>query len=71
MPVARLSSVRLLFDRGTTLLRDLDPGFLPSSSRIILFRRRVDATAVLHLIEHESAGAEPEHRGGGVPRRRG
>ena len=26
MPVARLSSVRLLFDRGTTLLRDLDPG---------------------------------------------
>jgi len=27
MPVARLFSVRLLFDRGTTLLRDLDPGF--------------------------------------------
>jgi len=37
----------------------------------ILFRRRVDATAVLHLIEHESAGAEPENRGRGVPRRRG
>jgi len=27
--------------------------------------------AVLHLIEHESAGAEPETRGRGVPRRRG
>src|SRR5438034_3973815 len=51
--------------------RNCADGSLPSSSRIIPFRRRLDATAVLHLIEHESAGAEPVNRGRGVPRRRG
>src|SRR5256886_2221528 len=41
MPVARLSSVRLLFDRGTTLLRDLDPGLDPSAIPGVLWDPRV------------------------------
>jgi len=40
MPVARLSSVRLLFDRGTTLLRDLDPGLDPSAIPGVLWDPR-------------------------------
>src|SRR3989475_2443125 len=43
MPVAPLSSVRLLFDRGTTLLRDLDPGFDPSAIPGVLWDPRVQA----------------------------
>src|SRR5438876_554686 len=43
MPVARLSSVRLLFDRGTTLLRDLDPGLDPSAIPGVLWDPRVQA----------------------------
>src|SRR2546426_957849 len=43
MPVARLSSVRLLFDRGTMLLRDVDPGLDPSASRGLLWDPRVQA----------------------------
>ena len=65
--VAGLQDLVLCIDES----RNCADGTLPSSSRIILFRRRLDATAVLHLIEHESAGAEPENRGGGVPRRMG
>src|SRR6266446_7721882 len=65
--VAGLQKLVLCIDES----RNCADGSLPSSSRIILFRRRLDATAVLHLIEHQSAGAEPEHGGGGVPRRRG
>ena len=64
--VAGLQDLVLCIDES----RNCADGSLPSSSRIILFRRRVDAMAVLHLIEHESAGAEPERRGRGVPRRR-
>ncbi|TMQ46967.1 MAG: ATP-dependent helicase, partial [Candidatus Eisenbacteria bacterium] len=43
MPVARLSSVRLLFDRGTTLLRDLDPSLDPSAIPGVLWDPRVQA----------------------------
>src|SRR5437867_2406153 len=43
MPVARLSSVRLLFDRGTTLLRDLDPGVDASAIPGVLWDPRVQA----------------------------
>src|SRR2546427_11979835 len=43
MPVARLSSVRLLFDRGTTLLRDVDPGLDPSAIPGVLWDPRVQA----------------------------
>src|SRR5439155_1277600 len=43
MPVARLSSVRLLFARGTTLLRDLDPGLDPSAIPGVLWDPRVQA----------------------------
>jgi superfamily II DNA or RNA helicase len=41
MSVALLSSVRLLFDRGTILLRDLDPGFDPSGISGVLWDPRV------------------------------
>jgi hypothetical protein len=51
--------------------RNCADGTLPSSSHVILFRRRLDARAVLHLIEHESTGSKPENCGGGVPRRMG
>ena len=47
--VAGLRDLVLCIDES----RNCADGSLPSSSRIILFRRRVDATAVLHLIEHE------------------
>jgi superfamily II DNA or RNA helicase len=43
MPVARLSSVRLLFDRGTILLRDLDPGFESADLPGVLWDGRVQA----------------------------
>src|SRR5256886_7065479 len=43
MPVARLSSVRLVFDRGTTLLRDLDPGVDASAIPGVLWDPRVQA----------------------------
>src|SRR5438105_14946570 len=43
MPVARLSSVRLLFDRGTMLLRDVDPGLDPSAIPGVLWDPRVQA----------------------------
>src|SRR6266446_5770806 len=43
MPVARLSSVRLLFDRGTMLLRDLDPSLDPSAIPGVLWDPRVQA----------------------------
>src|SRR2546426_9606726 len=43
MPVARLSSVRVLFDRGTMLLRDLDPGLDPSAIPGVLWDPRVQA----------------------------
>src|SRR5213083_2827783 len=43
MPVVRLSSVRLLFDRGTTLLRDLDPSLDPSAIPGVLWDPRVQA----------------------------
>jgi hypothetical protein len=43
MPVAHLPSVRLLFDRGTILVRDLDPGFDPSDIPRILWDPRVQA----------------------------
>jgi len=62
---AELPNLILCIDES----RNCTDGALPRSSRIILFRRRLDATAVLRLIEHESAGAEPENRGGGLPRR--
>src|SRR5947208_871584 len=65
--VAGLQDLVLCIDES----RNCADGSLPSSSRIMRFRRRVDAMAVLHLIEHESAGAEPDTRGRGVPRRRG
>src|SRR3989454_4355137 len=67
LPIAGLRDLVLCIDES----RNCADGSLPSSSRIILFRRRVDAAAVLRLIERESAGAEPERRGGGVPRRTG
>src|SRR3989454_1522205 len=44
MPVARLSSVRVLFDRGTMLLRDLDPGLDPSAIPGVLWDPRVQAS---------------------------
>ena len=65
--VAGLRDLVLCIDES----RNCADGTLPSSSRIVLFHRRLDATAVLHLIERESAGVEPENRGGGVPRRMG
>src|SRR3989442_404672 len=43
MPVARLSSVHLLFDRGTMLLRDVDPGLDPSAIPGVLWDPRVQA----------------------------
>ena len=43
MRLAHLSSVRLLFDRGTILLRDLDPGFDPSDVAGVLWDDRVRA----------------------------
>jgi len=43
MRVARLVVVRLVFDRGTILLRDLDPGFDPTNVPGLLWDARVHA----------------------------
>src|SRR5438552_11771158 len=43
MPVACLSSVRLLFDRGTMLLRDVDPRLDPAAIPGVLWDPRVQA----------------------------
>ncbi len=48
--VAGLRDLVLCIDES----RNCADGTLPGSSRIIRFRRRLDATAVLHLIEQES-----------------
>ena len=49
LQVAGLSNLVLCIDES----RNCADAALPSSSRIILFRRRLDATAVLRLIERE------------------
>ena len=47
--------------------RNCADGTVPNSSRVVLFRRRVDPMAVLKVIERESGGAELETPGR-VPR---
>jgi len=62
MPVARLPSVLLLFDRGTILLRDLDPGFDPSAIPGVLWDPRVQAYRT-PAYRHEALRRELTRRG--------
>jgi hypothetical protein len=51
--VAGLRNLILCIDEN----RNCADAALPTSARVLLFRRRLDAAAVLRLIEHESAAA--------------
>src|SRR5256885_3539715 len=56
--VAGLRDLVLCIDES----RNCADAALPSSSRIVRFRRRLDATAVLRVIEQEAGGADFANR---------
>ena len=56
--IAGLRDLVLCIDES----RNCADSALPSSSRIVLFRRRLDATAVLRVIEQEAARADFDNR---------